>query len=246
MFRELSGETFISRDKPCPYLGGRSCATQYRFGGVGDLLYGELLQRGWRRFGRLFFRPACAACSECKSVRIDPNSFVWNRSFRRVLKKCERIKLKVGHPAICDKRLDLYERYHKERAISRGWEAESSDPDEYDYAFLESDGNYAYEFDYYYLDRLVCVALVDILRVGVSAVYCYYEPEMPSFSLGVNSILQQTLFAKEHGYKRLYLGYFVSGAKSLTYKARFKPYEVLLERPSLNQTPKWISGYALI
>jgi arginine-tRNA-protein transferase len=240
VLREFLGHTFVLRGKPCPYLPNWTSATEYCIGGVDGAMFAKLLLRGWRRFGHLFFRPVCAACDECKSIRIDPNRFEWSGSFRRVLSKGETaLSMKIERPRVTDERLSLYERYHKERSATRGWEPESTDPMDYRSSFVECSENYGYEFSYYYLDRLVCVALTDILPVGVSAVYCYYEPEMRSLSLGTYSILRQLAFAKERGAKRLYLGYCVHGNASLSYKARFKPYEVLRGRPELDQAPTW-------
>ncbi|MDR2152309.1 MAG: arginyltransferase [Helicobacteraceae bacterium] len=237
--REFLGHTFVSQDKSCPYLLDRTSATQYHIGGVNSVMFAKLLSRGWRRFGRLFFRPVCAACDECKSARVDVDRFELSGSFRRILRKGEALRLEISRPIVSDDRLALYDRYHKERSISRGWETESADPTEYYCAFAESSEDYGYEFAYYYLDRLVCVALTDILPIGVSAVYCYYEPEMRSFSLGTYSVLRQAMFAKDRGAKRLYLGYWVQNNASLAYKARFKPFEILRGRPELDQTPIW-------
>jgi arginine-tRNA-protein transferase len=239
MLREFTRHTFVSRDKLCPYLPDRTSATEYYIGGVSSAAFAEMLLRGWRRFWRLFFRPVCAACNECKSVRVDPNRFEHSRSFRRILRKGESLRLNIARPSINDERLRLYERYHKERSIARGWEAETTDACEYYAAFVERAENYGYEFSYYYRDRLVCVALTDILSVGASAVYCYYEPEMRAYSLGTYSILRQLSFAKDRGLRRLYLGYWVQGNASLSYKSRFKPYEILRGRPTPDQAPIW-------
>ncbi|MDR1451934.1 MAG: arginyltransferase [Helicobacteraceae bacterium] len=239
MLKEFLGQTFISRDKSCPYLSGETSATQYYIGCVDDAAFAKLLERGWRRFGRLFFRPVCSACAECKSVRVDPDQFEWSKSFRRVLNKGERLRLKIARPSITDDRLKLYDEYHKERSTNRGWDAETTSSVEYYSAFVERSGNYEYEFSYYYLDRLVCVALVDMLPMGISAVYCYYDPDMRALSLGTYSILRQLLFAKDRRLKRFYLGYWARGNDSLSYKTRFKPYETLRGRPALDQSPVW-------
>jgi arginine-tRNA-protein transferase len=172
-------------------------------------------------------------------MRIDPKRFVWSESFRRVLRKCEGIRIEVSRPSVTPQRLELYERYHAERSANRGWDVEGSNAQEYYYAFVENARNYGYEFAYYYRDRLVGIALIDALPMGLSAVYCYYEPEMRSFSLGTYSILWQLLFAKAGGFDRLYLGYWVRENASLAYKARFKPYELLRGRPELDQSAEW-------
>ena len=47
-----------------------------------------MLTRGWRRFGHLYFRPACPACSECVSLRIPVATFAPTKSQRRAWKRC--------------------------------------------------------------------------------------------------------------------------------------------------------------
>ena len=55
----------------CLYLPAETASLTYRI--IRDLTpqqYNELLRRGWRRFGCEFFRPACAQCVQCRSLRL--------------------------------------------------------------------------------------------------------------------------------------------------------------------------------
>ena len=58
-------------DEACPYLAGRAATTDYRIlTDVTPLEHEAMLVRGWRRFGLQYFRPECAGCAECVSLRI--------------------------------------------------------------------------------------------------------------------------------------------------------------------------------
>lgn len=239
----LPGSTFVARDKACPYLDNRLTTTLYRFDGIDAATYEKLIERGWRRFGRLFFMPLCPGCDRCISLRIDVERFDFTRSFKRVLKANENTRLVIRRPTLSDEHLSLYNRYHEERKTSRGWQHEEpTGASEYCQAFVEGAKNFGYEFAYYRADRLIAVALVDMLPMAISAVYCYYDPEFAHLSPGTFSVLRQALLAREKQVPYLYLGYWVPENKSLSYKARFKPFEVLHGRPTLHEPALWLPG----
>src|SRR5947208_12247955 len=68
---------FVEEPRPCDYLPGARASLEYRVMtrvGVDEL--DGLLERGWRRLGPFYFRPACAGCFECVPLRIPVASFV--------------------------------------------------------------------------------------------------------------------------------------------------------------------------
>ena len=76
-------------------------------------------------------------------------------------------------------------------------------------------------------DRLMGLAIIDILETGISAVYTFYDPDMPGRSLGTYSILKELeLTAAISPDKHLYLGFWLCGLKQMDYKRRFRPFEV--------------------
>ncbi len=79
-----------------------------------------------------------------------------------------------------------------------------------------------------------------MLPRAASAVYAFYEPELRSRSLGVYSILRQIELARANGLPHLYLGYRVSGNPSMSYKANYRPHQILRGRPELDERPEWI------
>jgi arginyl-tRNA--protein-N-Asp/Glu arginylyltransferase len=62
----------------------------------------------------------------------------------------------------------------------------------------------------------------------VSAVYCYWDPELKSFSPGVYSVLKQLELCRAWGARHLYLGLYIAENAYMKYKADFRPHERLV------------------
>lgn len=198
----------------------------------------HLLSRGWRRFGPAYFRPRCAACSECVPLRIPIAGFLPSRSQRRVWRAASGFGLRIGRPQVDEERLELYRRWHTMQSNSRGWPDEEISPDEYAHQFAFPHPSVR-EFAYYDQDKLIAVGIVDETPSALSAVYTYHDPDYRKFSLGTFSILFQLEVARTMAKEWLYLGYRVLGCPSSEYKAKFQPHEVLSGWPELHETPSW-------
>ncbi|MGH7440846.1 MAG: arginyltransferase, partial [Polyangiaceae bacterium] len=77
-------ERVVEKPRPCSYLEGRAASLDVRV--MLDVTPAEmqtLLEHGWRRFGPMYFRPACAQCSECVSLRVVVGGFAPSKSQRR-------------------------------------------------------------------------------------------------------------------------------------------------------------------
>ncbi len=227
-------------EERCLYLPDQLSRQRYR---VIDYCtpetYTSLLERGWRRFGRVFFRPMCAACEECRSLRVDVERFRPNRSMRRTRARNSDLRVGVRRAAVSDQHLELYDRYHLDMAERKGWSEKSISLLSYYRTFVEGGQGFGHEMLFFDGDRPVAVALVDVLPAAVSAVYCYYEPELRSRSLGVYSVLRQIDFARAQGVPYLYLGYWIEGNASMRYKANYRPHEILDGRPGLGEAAAW-------
>ena len=73
----------------------------------------------------------------------------------------------------------------------------------------------------------------------MSAVYCYYDHDYENLSIGQFSILAQISIAKQNKIPYLYLGYWIKDHFSMGYKERYKPFEVLKNRPKLDEKTIW-------
>lgn len=230
----------LAPEEDCVYLPDRRARMQYRLiqrCDAGD--YQRLLERGWRRFGGVFFRPMCPTCAECRSLRIDVEDFRPNRSMRRAARRNRDLRVLLRPASISDRHLALYHRYHADMAARKGWKTRRTTPFEYFQTFVEGRQGYGRELLYLAGGELVAVALVDLLPRAVSAVYCYYEPALRDRSLGVFSILRQIALARERGAPHLYLGYWIADNESMRYKASYRPHQLLAGRPELDEPPAW-------
>lgn len=86
--------------------------------------------------------------------------------------------------------------------------------------------------------KLVAVAVTDIVGNGLSAVYSFFDPEMKQRSLGTYCILQQIEYAKKLQIDFVYLGYWIENHDKMHYKKNFKPLELYLDdRWQVNNIP---------
>src|SRR5437764_14207600 len=86
----------IEDPRPCPYLPDASAILEVRL--VTDVSlaeYGDLVERGYRRFGIQVFRPVCEGCEECRSMRVLAQQFEPGRTHRRILKQNQHIRAEL-------------------------------------------------------------------------------------------------------------------------------------------------------
>ena len=230
---------FSLNDK-CSYLDDKEQTTHYKIIQECSADYTqELIERGYRRFGRMYFRPVCETCNECQSIKIDVENFTFSKSQKRVLKKAKEVTTYTQTPVLSQEHLNLFDKYHLYMHKKKGWNYERTTPDHYYNSFVSGHSDYGYEVLYYYGDKLIGVDLIDILDDGISSIYFYYDPDYAHLSLGKLSLLQQIQLAKETNKKWIYLGYYVEGCSSLDYKAEYTPYITLEGRPSLDTKYIW-------
>ena len=229
----------IAGPEPCPYLDGISSTTETMLmTGVTPAELDELLDRGWRRFGPVYFRPVCATCEECVSVRVPVATFAPSVNLRRVRRRAGHIRLEVGEPQVDDDRLALYRRWHQSREAERGWKPDRIGFESYAMQFCFPHSA-AREFSYWDGEELVGIGIADQTPKALSAVYCYYDPGRASLSLGTYNVLRAIEYAHHHRLDYVYLGYRVEACASLQYKGRFQPQERLRGRVDGPQPARW-------
>lgn len=242
MARQLGHE--IEPPNPCSYLPERFASLEQRvLEDVTPEEYEALLVRGWRRFGPLYFRPACVGCFECVSLRIPTATFRPNDSQRRARAACGHFRVEVGRPRVDAERLALYRAWHAEREQSREWNP--SPLEGRDYFFQFAFPHPCVREVAYYDDsapegpKLVGVGICDETPRGWSAVYFFYDPAYAKKSPGVANVVFQVELARARGIPYVYLGYRVEGCASLRYKGRFRPQERLRGRVDGAQLARW-------
>ena len=216
--------TFLAPPSPCEYLSDRLSQLRYEFAPeITREEYMERLRTGWRRFGPAIFRPECPSCQMCQSLRVPVATFTPTESQRRAWRRNEgEIRIEVGEPSWSREKLDLWRRFHRHGTETKGWPIEN-----HDLSLFIDNPFPTEEWSYYLGERLIGVGYVDALPEGLSAIYFFWNPEEGRRSLGTFNILAMIEAAKERGLPHVYLGYFVEGCRSLEYKGRFGPSEVL-------------------
>jgi len=228
-----------SVEERCAYLADMKSATEYRvLSGVTPAEHERLLELGWRHFGSQYFRPVCAACQECLSLRIPVAEFKPSKSQRRAAKRCGSLRVEVGLPTADDQRLALFHAWHAMREQTRGWKPSVMTREEYEQCFCHPHP-FSRELSYYEGDRLAAIGHVDLTPNAVSSAYFFYDPRLRPLGIGVASVLFEIQWALENGRSHLYLGYCVRACPSTAYKAQFTPHEILVGRPEFSDMPVW-------
>jgi arginine-tRNA-protein transferase len=220
-------KTFIEGEKACTYLPDRPSRLEYTVVlKMSPAEYEAHMNRGYRKFGPLLFRPMCAACRECRSLRIPVTSFAPDRSQRRSLRRNADLEVRFARPTVDDARLDLYNRYHAAQEGRKGWTASEKTTATYTFSFLNSPVP-GVEVSVWEGDVLRAVALTDITPNAVSGIYHYHEPGLSDRGLGTFTMLQTIELARRLNKPWAYFGYYVADCSSLAYKIRFRPCELL-------------------
>jgi arginine-tRNA-protein transferase len=231
---------FRESPRTCSYLPDETAALEYRY--LLELspdACQQYLDQGWRRFGRVVFRPRCPTCTSCRSLRVDVAEFRPSKSQRRCLSRNERITFRAQRAGATAEHVRLFNAYHRDMQIRRGWPEHQITLEEYQAEFVDPAVSFAWEMLYFRGTRLIGVGLVDVLPAGLSSVYFYHDPEWRQAGPGTFSILCEIEWARELARPYLYLGYWIERCPSMNYKSRFTPHELLSERVG-TQMPAWI------
>lgn len=226
--------------RPCSYLANEEAALEYRL--IGAATPDEvqwLMERGWRRFGVQFFRPACPQCSKCVSIRVDVNRFHPSKGHRRTLKRNSHISVTMCKPTVSELHVDLYNRWHEDMTERRGWTPQAVNEREYWESFLIGRFESLREMRYFDGDRLVGIGLVELLPAGISSSYFYHDPDWRESAPGTFSLLCEIELARSLEKPWLYLGYWIKECPSMAYKNRFQPAEVLSRLPADTEQAEW-------
>jgi arginine-tRNA-protein transferase len=208
---------------PCPYLPGRlSRILTILARSLPPGLYHSFMDLNFRRTGRLFYRPQCDGCAECRMLRVDVDGFRPSRAQRRCRARNADLAVAVGEPRVDADKVRLYARYLARRHDGQmsGTSAELRD-------FLYSSSVETVEVTYRLDGRLLGVGIADVEPLAMSAVYCYFDPDEERRSIGVFNVLTLIEEGRRRGARHLYLGYHVAGSRRMSYKASFRPCERL-------------------
>ena len=230
-------EFYVTAPQPCPYLSGRlerklfTHLTNEKPASLID----NLLRGGFRRSQNIAYMPYCEGCHACISVRVIVDEFTPGRSMRRVMERNRSVVALRRPPEPTSEQFGLFRRYIDARHADGGM----ADMTVLDYAMMVEDSVINTCVTEYRLKPesplegrpeswpLAGAALCDLLSDGISMVYSFYDPDAEHLSLGTFMILEHIAYARQLGLPYLYLGYWITGSRKMSYKMRFKPQELL-------------------
>ena len=217
---------FSTSPLPCPYLPGRSerrIVTEL-IGRNASELHDRLSDGGFRRSHSIAYAQACPSCDACKAVRVLAQEFSQSRSQRRILSKNNDLLVEETVPVATEEQYALFSRYQHSR--HRG--GEMSRMDYFDYqALIEDTPVETSLLEVRDIDgRLVAVCLMDMMDMGLSAVYNFFEPDLGNRSLGSYLILRLIDRARNMRLAYVYLGFWIFGSSKMSYKTNFRPIEI--------------------
>jgi len=219
---------FISTPNPCGYLHDRDSVSLFadpKFPFT-PAVYDLLIDHGFRRSADYIYRPNCPDCNLCTPVRIPVDGFKPSKSQRRIWKKNQDLEVTTHTVELVEEHYLLYKKYQQ----SRHGEGEMAkhDIDRY-FEFLDSEWSETLLIEFRLEDRLVGVAVTDVIRRGLSAFYTFFDPELDKRSLGSFAILWQIELTKRLKLPWLYLGYWINECQKMNYKTRFLPLEMRVD-----------------
>jgi len=221
-------QLYITAESPCSYYDDRLSSNL-----VPDPklplnmpIYNQLIQHGFRRSGAHCYRPHCKSCQSCIACRIPVKKFIANRSQQRCVKTNQDLEVMAYSAGFNKEYFELYCRYLNSRHV----DSSMADPAEEDFKqFLYCDWSNTQFLELRLNEKLVAVAVTDMVNDGVSAVYSFYDPDLDKRSLGTYCIIKQIDYAKELALDYVYLGYWIEDHAKMHYKSNFKPLQLYLD-----------------
>jgi arginyl-tRNA--protein-N-Asp/Glu arginylyltransferase len=213
-----------SEPSPCPYLPGRAARlVLLRPRSFTPGLYHAFMDLNFRRVGWGVYRPQCDGCAECRQLRVFVPRFRPDRAQRRCLARNRDVVVTTGDPEPTREKHAVYRRYLDER--HRGGEMTGSWREFCD--FLYEAPSFARETVYRVGGRLLGAGIVDVEPEAMSAVYFYFDPDLGRRSPGTFNVLWLLEECRRLSVPWLYLGYHVAGSRTMSYKAAYRPHEIL-------------------
>ncbi len=209
----------------CPY--GVSDVAVYRqaqFGFVDDPLMSAFIETGFRRNGNSIYTMDCPDCRACQPIRLPVKAFKANRSQRRNMVKNKDVTITPGPFSVTYEKISLLNGFFSERFSGRDNTAES-----YYGTFFANTITETFEIEYRLGKDLLGVAVVDMGKTWLNAVYFFFDPKFSKRNPGIFNVLSMVEFCRQHDLDHLYLGYLIEPLASMKYKGQFHPHELLID-----------------
>jgi arginine-tRNA-protein transferase len=225
---------FVTSPQPCPYLPGRQERKVFtELSGPNAAELNDALGRiGFRRSQSVAYRPSCAGCAACVSVRVCTPAFEPNATQRKLVRRHADLDVAACRPWATDEQYTLMRRYLSARHPGGGMAA----MDESDFSdMVEHSPVNSVIVEYREPSgaggrpgKLVGCCLTDRQADGLSMVYSFFDTDQDARpALGNFIILDHIARARAAALPYVYLGYWVKGSARMAYKTRYRPIEML-------------------
>ena len=189
-------------------------------------IYSRLTENGFRRSGAHFYRPDCENCGACIPLRIPVADFEWRRRYKRIWNANKDLTAVEDDLVDDDESFALYRKY----IAARHGDGDMFPATREQYHAFIRTATPDTLFVKFMLDgELAAVCVADLLDQGISAVYTWFDPDLPGRSLGTYSIIWQIRRTLAAGLPYLFLGYWIRDCPKMDYKKDFRPVELLLD-----------------
>lgn len=220
-------KVFATHPHECSYLPSEQATTLFvdPAAPVDRQLYSQLSDLGFRRSGPHLYRPHCAGCDACIPARIPVERFAPNRQQRRIWQRNQDLRVEDRTDLSAPEFYELYARYIEVR--HRDGDMYPPTRQQFE-SFLTREWDVTHYFCFYEAERLIAVAVVDVIDGGLSAIYTFFDPDATSRSLGVYAVLWQIEHARRLHLPNIYLGYWIKQCRKMAYKINYRPIELLI------------------
>ena len=215
---------FESSNGLCPYLEGKEWLSYLTHADYLDIyLYEAMINRGFRRSGRIFYQNQCRGCESCVPIRVLAEQFVPSKSQRKIWKKNQDLKVTLQPAKFDAEAFAIYDLFTQDRFNC------SATAEDFQQFLVKTAVDTQMAKYYDHTGKMVAVGWLDILHQSISSVYCAFDPKESKRSLGTFSVLWEIELCKQYQKDFLHLGFWVKECQSMAYKSRFYPHQLLVE-----------------
>jgi leucyl-tRNA---protein transferase len=205
----------------CGYLPGHQTHMKYFIpeSSLNEEELNDFISKGWRKFGRMFFRPICENCQKCIPLRVNLQKYQHSKKFRALLRKNANITVKINSLTYSEEIYAIYLN-HSQRFPENIPDSEEN--------FRESffqPACHGIQSEFYLNDELIAIGFLDVASEGLSSVYFIYKNEYSDLRLGTFGALKEIEYAQQLGKHYYYLGFYIKECSRMVYKNHFKPNE---------------------
>ena len=224
IFNNLPLRLRVTRSQKCAYLLDQ---TEQRL--ATDIsehpeTHDRLAETGFRRVENWVYKPACPNCNACQPIRVKAEQFKPSRNIARIQTTNRDLRRNLNANRLGLDHYDVFQSYLGQR--HEDGQMSSMSFDEFSAMILNSPIDTLLTEYVDPEDRLMGCILVDRQRDGLSAVYSFFRPEEKKRSLGSFMIVDLINRCNEIGLPYVYLGYYIQQSRKMSYKARFRPYQI--------------------